>query len=243
MVRSRDLAGKASRKLTMYWQDQKESVGFVVPDDIVDLSFSIQCKTLPVDHAHSLSQAILQALPWLAETSKAGIHQIHVANSQNGWMRPDQPDELLYLSKRTRMVLRLPKDKIKDAEKLCGQTLDIDGNELMVKEATTKPLSVIRTLFSRYIAASEEQTEAEFLSKISEQLKSMGVQPRKMLCGTESRFRTPQGTLLTRSLMLADLELDESIILQQQGVGDSRLLGCGLFIPHKDINDIRSRDE
>lgn len=243
MVRSRDLADQTPGKLAMYWQEQKASAGFAVPDDIIDLSFSIQCQALPVDHAHSLSQAILQALPWLAETGKAGIHQIHVANSQNGWMRPDQPDALLYLSKRTRMTLRLPKDKIKDAEKLCGQTLNVDGNELTVKQATTKPLSAITTLFSRYIAAPEEQTEAEFLSKIAEQLKSMGVQPRKMLCGTENRFRTPQGTLLTRSLMLADLELDESIILQQQGIGDNRLLGCGLFIPHKDINDIRPRGE
>lgn len=227
----------------MYWQEQKEAGNFVVPDDIVDLSFSIDCKALPVDHAHGLSQAIQRALPWLAETSKAGIHQINVANSQNGWMRPDQPEELLYLSKRTRMTLRLPKDKIKDAEELCGQTLDVGGNELTVKSASIKPLSAIRTLFSRYIAAPDGQSEVEFLSKITELLKSMGVQPHKMLCGTENTIRTPQNTILTRSLMLADLELDESITLQQQGLGDGRLLGCGLFIPHKDINEIRPRDE
>ncbi|MEK7716319.1 MAG: type I-MYXAN CRISPR-associated protein Cas6/Cmx6 [Pseudomonadota bacterium] len=39
--------------------------------------------------------------------------------------------------------------------------------------------------------------------------------------------------------MLADLAVEESVKLQQQGLGTDRKLGCGLFIPHKDIKDLR----
>jgi hypothetical protein len=38
--------------------------------------------------------------------------------------------------------------------------------------------------------------------------------------------------------MLADLSTDESIRLQQQGLGPRRLMGCGIFIPHKGIDAV-----
>jgi hypothetical protein len=40
-------------------------------------------------------------------------------------------------------------------------------------------------------------------------------------------------------LMIADLEIEESVRLQQSGLGPYRHLGCGVFIPHKDINEIK----
>jgi hypothetical protein len=40
--------------------------------------------------------------------------------------------------------------------------------------------------------------------------------------------------------MVADLKKDESVLLQEKGLGDHRLLGCGLFIPQKGIETIES---
>ena len=43
----------------MYWQEQNDKEKkYVVPDDIVDLSFKVQCKQLPLDHAYTLSKTI-----------------------------------------------------------------------------------------------------------------------------------------------------------------------------------------
>ena len=80
----------------------------------------MQCKELPLDHAHALSQTIQQALPWFTDESLAGMHLIHGAESGNGWMRPQEPDAILSLSKRTRFMLRLPKHRVEDASKLAG---------------------------------------------------------------------------------------------------------------------------
>ena len=66
----------------------------------------------------------------------------------------------------------------------------------------------------------------------------MGIRPRKMLCGIERLIRTPDGLLRTRSLMVADLSPDESVALQAEGLGPERALGCGLFLPHKDIQEV-----
>ena len=54
---------------------------------------------------------------------------------------------------------------------------------------------------------------------------------------------SPDKTLPTRSLMLADMEVEDSVKLQQHGLGPWRQLGCGLFIPHKDISEVRQKQE
>lgn len=223
----------------MYWQEAKENERYVVPDDIVDLAFSIQCRCLPVDHSYSLSQAISAALPWFADEPDAGLHTIHVAESGNGWMRPDDPQALLHLSRRTKLMLRLPKRRIADAGRLTGRTLDIGGNAMQVEKAVVRPLSAITTLFSRYIVSGEGMDEMAFMREAQALLADMGIKPKKMLCGIERVIATPERKIHTRSLMLADLSVEESVRLQQRGLGPGRTLGCGLFLPHKDINEVR----
>ncbi len=227
----------------MYWEEEKDEKRYVVPDDVVDVTFNIVCRSLPVDHAHALLTALRQALPWLKDEEGAGVHPIHVADSGNGWMRPENPDDLLYLSRRTKLVLRLPQHRVQDARHLCGKTLEIAGNAMQVDAAAIRPLSTITTLFSRYVVADEATDESTFLETMLAQLKAMGIQPTKMLCGMEKVISIPQKPVRTRSLMLANLGTQESITLQQQGLGSLRLLGCGLFIPHKDINEVKQKSE
>jgi CRISPR-associated protein Cas6 len=223
----------------MYWQESRDSENFVVPDDIVDMVYGIRCRSLPVDHAYALSQAIQAALPWFAAEDRAGMHTIHVAESGNGWMRPDDPNALLQPSRRTKLVLRVPKHRIEDARRLSGLTLDIAGHPLVVEAANIRPLSDLTTLFARYIV-TEGADEQAFLQDAVQQLHRMDIRPKKMLCGIERVIRTPQQAIRTRSLMLAELTLPESVRLQQQGLGAGRKLGCGLFLPHKDIRELQA---
>jgi CRISPR/Cas system CSM-associated protein Csm4 (group 5 of RAMP superfamily) len=39
--------------------------------------------------------------------------------------------------------------------------------------------------------------------------------------------------------MLASLTPDESLRLQQHGLGPHRTMGCGIFIPHKGIDAVK----
>ncbi|MBI3546997.1 MAG: type I-MYXAN CRISPR-associated protein Cas6/Cmx6 [Gammaproteobacteria bacterium] len=223
----------------MYWQENKENNRFVVTDDIVDVAFNIQCRCLPVDHAYALSQAIMRALPWFADEARAGLHTIHVAESANGWMRPDNASDLLYLSRRTKLTLRLPKHRIEDAAKLTGQKLDIDGNAMLVEKGSVKLLSTLPTVFSRYVVTGDGLDEDAFLQASLTQLNSLGIRPKKMLCGIERVILTPDRHIRTRSLMLAELSAEESVKLQQQGLSSDYKLGCGIFIPHKDIKEVQ----
>ncbi len=227
----------------MHWEESTPAEETAVPDTVVDAVFSISCRNLPVDHAYALSQAIQRALPWFTDEAGAGLHIIQVARSGNGWQRPDDPSALMHLSRRTKLALRIPHHRFNDASALVGQTLDVDGHALRVDKITLRPLSRITTLFSRYVIIAAGDDEAAFLDAAADQLRTLGIRPRKMLCGLTTPIATPARTLQARSLMIAGISIAESVLLQQQGLGAERKLGCGVFLPHKDINDLRRERE
>jgi len=227
----------------MFWQDDTDKTpDFHVPDDVVDVLFAVQCRSLPLDHAHALSEAVLAVLPWLADERQAGVHPVHVAESGNGWYRPDDPDnEILHLSKRTKLAIRVPNHRMQDVRSLTGQSLDIAGNSMRVGDSKVRKFTAVSTVFSRYVLGVNGQSEQAFTQSQYETLTGvLKIKVKKMLCGKEHLINGPDGPLTTRSLMLAELELEDSIYLQQHGLGEGRTFGCGLFLPHKSIKAVNA---
>ena len=228
----------------MFWtEDNKTSDKYEAPDDVLDLSYKLECRTLPVDHAQALSTAIMQALPWFADEVLAGLHLIHVAESGNGWMRPEDPDnEVLCLSRRTKLTLRVPKHRVADAHALSGQQLDVDGHALKVKEASERKMSLLPTMFARYVLTQAEVDEYAFLQQMAETLKQMQIPVTKMMAGRQYRMRMQDGDAFARSLMVAEMTPENAVKLQMQGIGAGRKFGCGLFIPQKGISAVNADD-
>lgn len=217
----------------MYWQEEERSETFEVPENILDLAFKIDCPTLPVDHAWALSQAISALLPWFAE--EGALHIVHGGESSNGWQRPQEGDALLYLSRRTPLTLRLPSGRAADArQRLTGAVLEVGGSPMRLGEGKARPLAKATTLYARYVD-TEGLDEDGFLRASIEALRGRGIGFKKILCGRSHAIRTPDGPIETRSLMVSDLGLADSIRLQEQGLGPHRALGCGLFIAHKTV--------
>jgi len=212
------------------------------PADIVDAVFAIACRSLPVDHAYALQQAIQEVLPWFAQEPHAGLHTVHGAASGSGWMRPEGADALLQLSHRARLALRLPAHRTVDAAALVGRTLQVAGWPLHVEKMALRPLSRITTLFARCVVL-DAPDEAAFVSTATDELGALGIRAERMVCGRMTTVTTPDRAYQARSLMLAGLTLEQSLLLQQSGLGTGRKFGCGLFIPHKDIADLRSRPD
>ena len=216
------------------------------PSDIVDAVFAISCRSLPVDHAYALSQAIQAALPWFAEEAGAGLHTIHGAASGSGWLRPEGEHAVLQLSRRAKLALRLPRRRLDDAAAMIGRTLQVADQPLRVDSLCVRSLSRITTLFSRSVVLADTNgesvdDEAAFLAAAAGELGALGIDADRMLCGRVTRVATPARCYQTRSLMLAGLTPEHALALQQHGLGAGRMLGCGLFIPHKDIADLRTR--
>jgi len=226
----------------MFWQEDDKKNDISTSDKVVDLSYKIDCKQIPTCHAWELSQALYHALPWIKDEPEVGVHQIHGATSGNGWERP--PDgELIYLSKRTRMHLRVPTSRIDDATKLVGQTLDVAGHPVLVGKMITKPIDPFATIFARYIVLQAGMDEGAFVQWVADEMAGRDIQARKLLCGIGHTFEANGETIETRSLMVADLDKSSSIKLQEVGIGLHRHMGCGIFMPHKGIKAVGETED
>ena len=209
----------------MLWEDDdKQNNEFVVPDDVVDLSFKIKCRQIPTMHALELAEALYKVLPWIAEDPEIGIHQIHGAATGNGWER-------------------VPREKIEDAKQISGESLDISGYSVEIGEASVKLLNPIQTLFSRYIIGPQHLDEDQFLEWMVDELKQRNIHVRKMLCGIGHTITTQDGAVETRSVMIADLDKTTSLSLQETGIGPGRHFGCGIFLPHKGIRAVGETED
>lgn len=225
----------------MYWQESEDDPdSYQISNEVVDLAFAIQCKALPLDHGDTLYQSVVQHLPWLDDEPRSAIHQIHVSESANGWNRPTDPSsELLWPSRRTRLVLRVSQHRVEDCQALTGRRLKIGDHELTIGPAKQMLLSKLTTIFARYVDTGGTDQDQEFIQNVADNLRQRKINAKKMMSGLLVKHRTGDGYLLTRKLMLAGLSIEDSVQLQQQGIGNRQLMGIGIFLPHKGIDAVK----
>lgn len=217
------------------WEEE-EQVQLNDTSKMIDVTFRIDCKTLPYDHAYALSNEITKNMPWLLEDNLTGIHTLHGPESGNGWVRSEK--EEIFLSKRTRLVLRIPRIDIEKAKELENISVNVLGNTIKIGKSNTKTFLVVRDLISRFVLCDENETEEDFLLGVKKELFSHGVMIKKAICGKEKSFTINGENRFTRSLMIADLSKENSVLLQDTGVGSGRIFGCGIFLPHKSIDAV-----
>lgn len=224
----------------MYWQDEESPRATPVSDEVVDLVFGLRGREVPCDHAWWLLNAIRAVLPWFGEDPAHGLHLIDPAPSGNGWYSPtDMAAETMYLPRRARLALRLPSDRIETARDLQGCELDVGGYPLTIGPAEVRLLSLHTTVNAKHVLDRQESdSEAEFLEWAHTRLAAIGVAARRMVVGRTTPIRCGGSALTTRSLMLADLKPEESLKVQRAGLGEERRLGCGVFVPHKSVQNI-----
>ena len=217
------------------WEEE-EQVQLNDTSKMIDVTFRIDCKTLPYDHAYALSNEITKNMPWLLEDNLIGIHTLHGPESGNGWVRSEK--EEIFLSKRTRLVLRIPRIDIEKAKELENISVNVLGNTIKIGKSNTKTFLVVRDLISRFVLCDKNETEEDFLLGVKKELFSHGVMIKKAICGKEKSFTINGENRFTRSLMIADLSKENSVLLQDTGVGSGRIFGCGIFLPHKSIDAV-----
>jgi CRISPR-associated protein Cas6 len=227
----------------MFWrEDKRPEQAFRVPDDVCDLVFRLSGKRIDVDHAHALAEALREHLD--DDTcARIGVHGVRMASSGNGWNRPEGAGAELPLSRRARLDIRVPRELVDTVLRLSNSRLALGSGEIEVGGGTVRPLSSHGTLHARAISCDRQQSEDEFLRQVAAELQAMQIDVSRMLCGRSAEIRIAGGSLFTRALMIADLKPRESVRLQQLGIGGGRLLGCGLFVPHKEIDAVYEPQE
>jgi CRISPR-associated protein Cas6 len=186
----------------------------------VDVAFGLRGDTLPREHGATLATAVERALPCLAGDERVGVHRLKLAHGHAG-------DDLV--SPRTRLILRVPPEMAQPVLALAGVVLDVAGHTLQVGPGQVRELLPHGTLYAHFVAA-DVPDEAGFLAAAQAELDNIGVRARA-ICGRWQSL--PVHALVGCSLMLDGLSSDDSLRVQERGLGPHRNWGCGLFVPHK----------
>lgn len=192
-----------------------------------DVQFDLNGLELPEDHGQALYEALLARLPWLRDVPGAGIHSIHGAASGRG---------TLMINRRAKLVLRLPLERLGDAAALTGTSMDLGCGPIGIGPLKEKPLIPFHYLYSSFVDMGTTD-EADFLAAARMELENLGIQGG-LIPGKQRRMHAPDGDIGGYSLMLHDVSLDHSILVQERGIGRNRIRGCGIFVPHKSIKEV-----
>jgi len=190
--------------------------------EVVDLVFGLRGSSVTPDYADGLWSALLGQLPWLAEVEGLGVHPL-------AGMAPGGAE--LYLSRHSRLILRLPRSRCEAAQGLQGARLEIGGT-VEVVAASVRPLQPATVVHAGMVALDEEE-EARFLACCREKLAAIGI-GGDLLCGK----RRESGGRVGYSVMVRDVSPADSLSLQRHGIGAGRQQGCGIFVPHKSTDPV-----
>ena len=114
---------------------------------------------------------------------------------------------------------------------LVGVRLDVAGHALCLGAVHLRALQPLATLYAYRIAASSAD-ESAFMQAMEAELAALAIAGQRV-CGKRQSMRVDGREMTTFSMMLHGLAPEQSLRLQQHGLGPHRLLGCGLFVPHK----------
>ena len=191
------------------------------PSCMVDLAFAVAGEAVPRDHRRALAAAIEGAWPGWSALEGAGVHRLNVAAGGG-------PQALL--SHRTRLTLRVPRERAAEARALEGAELQLGAARLRLGAAQARELRPYSTLYAHFVAAEPEAEEAGFLDGVAAELSALGVAGRP-ICGRMQVVEA--GTLRGYSLMIDGLNAAAALRILESGIGRHRRWGCGVFVPHK----------
>lgn len=189
----------------------------------VDAHLPLQGRMLPRDPALALANALLAELPWLAEDAGSAVHPPRLVDGGDA-------DHGL-LPARARLVLRLRRERVAALDALRGCTLSVEGCTMTLGTAQVHELLPHGTLFSAFVDAGETE-EPAFLARAADELEQLAVDA-ELICGRLQHRLGPAGPLRGYGLMLHGLRPDAALRVLEHGLGAHRLLGCGVFVPHR----------
>ncbi len=198
------------------------------PANMVDLQFELRGERMPAEHGWALYRAIVEHLPWLAEAQHAGIHAVRAAAIDAG---------TLGLSRRVKLVLRVPRERVAEARELEGRSLGLGGAPLQVGAARERAIEPWSALHARLAIAGPEE-ETAFLDALNRLLADAGHEFDVVL-GRAASLATPEGRASGYAVLLHGVSEQASIELQERGIGTHRLYGCGILVPFRTVGSVR----
>jgi CRISPR-associated protein Cas6 len=199
---------------------------------IIDLSFVLVGTTFPLDHGFCLFSAICHVVPGLHGDRRIGVHPIRGRQIAPG---------VLTLDDRSRLKLRLPSEEISPYIALAGEALELEGHRLQVGIPSVQSLIPAANLASRLVTFRHALTPSDLEEDVRRELGRLEVSgtpqfvhsSRPPFTGQALRrvLKVREKRVVGYSLRMTGLTAEESIRVQEEGLGGRRRMGCGVFAP------------
>jgi CRISPR-associated protein Cas6 len=205
----------------------------------VDVSFRICGTTIPADHGYHLFSAVSRVLPTIHSDDEVGLHPISGRLSGA---------RMLALTPRSALTIRLACERVGEVLPLAGKTLRIGGHVLAVGVPNTHALLPKGRLYSRLVVIKGFMEPSQFMDAVRRQLKELSVSGTPALVPlshASNRGSNAEAPVIRRTIricgkeivgfavMVEGLSAEDSIRLQEKGLGGRRRFGCGIFVPDR----------
>jgi CRISPR-associated protein Cas6 len=205
----------------------------------IDLSFNIVGREIPTKHEYELYSALSGMLgPEFHDSQDLGIFSIRGVAGSGG---------VMLLTERSKLKLRVPAEQIASiASKLCCKQLCLKGNILRIGALMVRPLLPSPTLRASMVTIRPMSPRRTHIVPTPDYLLQSlrhACEKLNVKCGIHLVER--DGQVVRRTIRVKDCPIigfpvivdglsdEDSITLQEHGLGGRRKLGCGLFLPGK----------
>lgn len=198
-------------------------------EPFVELAFPVTGTALPADHGYGEYAALLQKIPGLRDDPDISLLTI-----------PGLPDKQgkIFLGKFSKLRIRVPISKIPMVYGLAGSRLRIGIHEITLGIPQASVLQPANQLRSRIVVIKGYQEPESFLTAVQRQMDTLGISSGVATIPlaqdqqpSRKTIKIKRYTVVGFSVVISDLNPEDSILLQERGIGGKRHLGCGIFLP------------
>jgi CRISPR-associated protein Cas6 len=201
---------------------------------IVELQFPVLGTSIAADHGYALYSALSHHLAALhADGNGLVIGPINGQYAGNNQFALDV--------RRSRLRFRLPDDRIASLLPLAGKALDVGGHRIRLGVPTVQALTPAPALIARLVTIKGFTDPNGFFEAARRQFDALEIKGESGIPLTASGehageprrriLRIKDKKVVGFALQVTELTADESLRLQEHGIGGRRKMGCGFFVP------------
>lgn len=190
---------------------------------ILDLEFPIfSTAAIAVDHGYHLYAALSRALATVHSDKGLAVHPIK--GRQIG-------DRMLQLMPWSSLRIRAAQDRIGELIALAGKSITIGDRQVRLGVPRVQGLEPAIALRSRVVTIKGFMDPESFAQAVRRQLEALEIGERVLLTiGKRRTIRIREKEVVGFEVILEGLTAEESITVQETGLGGRRHMGCGVFV-------------
>ena len=185
-------------------------------------------QNIPIDHGYQLYSALKHRLMQLKDWDDISIKTI--SGKLNRATRKQ-----LNLTDRSKLLIRLPSDKVPYVYSFGGKSLTIGRHKIRLGIPEMNFLQPKFRLRSHIVVIRGYQEPNGFLEAAKRQIEGLNIKADLKLISKKDGTSKPKTIRVKQTLVGFGVEANnlseaDSIILQEKGLGGKQKMGCGVFV-------------